>query len=84
MDIGERPDETAVRECQEETGLTAPGPPRLLATAYGLLGAQWPHSTIGMVFDGVRLTAGQIRGIAPRPEGARPVPCTCPRTSGKP
>lgn len=63
MDHGERPWETAVRECREETGLTVSGPPRLLATVYGLPGAQWPHSSIGMVFDGGRLTAAQIRGI---------------------
>lgn len=36
MDLGERPWETAVRECREETGLTPPGPPRLLATVFGL------------------------------------------------
>ncbi|MGW1107356.1 bifunctional GNAT family N-acetyltransferase/NUDIX hydrolase [Streptomyces sp. NPDC002540] len=64
MDLGERPWETAVRECREETGLTPPGPPRLLATVFGLPGAEWPHSTIGCVFDGGRLTAEQIRGIA--------------------
>ncbi|WP_320779269.1 GNAT family N-acetyltransferase [Streptomyces sp. CRN 30] len=64
MDHGERPFETAVRECREETGLTVSGPPRLLAAVYGLPGAQWPYSTIGMVFDGGRLTAEQIGGIA--------------------
>ncbi|MBC2867013.1 GNAT family N-acetyltransferase [Streptomyces mexicanus] len=64
MDPGERPWETAVRECREETGLTVPGPPRLLATVYGLPGAAWPYSTLGLVFDGGRLTAEQIRGIA--------------------
>ena len=64
MDPGERPFGTAVRECREETGLTVPGPPRLLATVYGLPGAQWPYSTLGLVFDGGRLTAQQIRSIA--------------------
>lgn len=68
MDHGERPFETAVRECREETGLTVSGPPRLLATVYGLPGAQWPYSTIGMVFDGGRLTAEQIRGITLDPQ----------------
>ena len=63
MDPGERPWETAVRECREETGLTVSGPPRLLATVYGLPGAEWPYSTVGMVFDGGRLTAAQIRSI---------------------
>lgn len=68
MDKGERPWETAVRECREETGLTVSGPPRLLATVYGLPGAEWPYSTIGMVFDGGRLTAAQIRGITLNPQ----------------
>ncbi|MFB6988729.1 GNAT family N-acetyltransferase [Streptomyces sp. NPDC056304] len=68
MDNGERPWETALRECQEETGLTVSGPPRLLATVYGLPGAEWPYSTIGMIFDGGRLTAAQIRGISLNPQ----------------
>ncbi|MGW0770825.1 GNAT family N-acetyltransferase [Streptomyces sp. NPDC002676] len=63
MDPGERPWETAVRECQEETGLTVAGPPRLLAMVYGLPGVEWPYSTVGVVFDGRRLTAEQIRKI---------------------
>lgn len=67
MDPGERPWGTAVRETREETGLVLSGPPRLLATVYGLPGAQWPYSTIGMVFDGGRLTAAQIRGITLNP-----------------
>ncbi|MFI2412147.1 GNAT family N-acetyltransferase [Streptomyces sp. NPDC018947] len=67
MDKGERPWDTAARECREETGLTVTGPPRLLATVYGLPGAQWPYSTIGMVFDGGRLTPEQIRGITLSP-----------------
>ncbi|MFJ1596570.1 GNAT family N-acetyltransferase [Streptomyces sp. NPDC088261] len=68
MDPGERPWQTAVRECQEETGITPAGPPRLLATVYGLPGAAWPYSTIGCVFDGGRLTAARIRGIAVQPD----------------
>ncbi|MFJ2645612.1 GNAT family N-acetyltransferase [Streptomyces sp. NPDC087420] len=68
MDPGERPWQTAVRECGEETGITPAGPPRLLATVYGLPGAEWPYSTIGCVFDGGRLTAAQIRGIVLQPE----------------
>ncbi|MET9778821.1 GNAT family N-acetyltransferase [Streptomyces sp. NPDC006367] len=67
MDPGERPFGTAVRECQEETGLTVSGPPRLLATVYGLPGAEWPYSTLGLVFDGGRLTAEQIRSIVVDP-----------------
>ncbi|MEU1365027.1 GNAT family N-acetyltransferase [Streptomyces sp. NPDC005803] len=68
MDPGERPWETAVRETREETGLAVSGPPRLLATVYGLPGAEWPYSTIGMVFDGGRLTARQIQGITLNPQ----------------
>ncbi|MFC0598183.1 NUDIX domain-containing protein [Streptomyces palmae] len=63
MDPGERPWETARRECQEETGLILPEPPRLLATVHGLPGGGWPYSTIGLIFDGGRLTAQQIRRI---------------------
>ncbi|WP_341830047.1 GNAT family N-acetyltransferase [Streptomyces liangshanensis] len=76
MDPGERPFETALRECREETGLTVSGPPRLLATVYGLPGAAWPYSTIGMVFDGGRLTAAQIGGISldPREHDPRVLP----------
>ncbi|WP_019979971.1 MULTISPECIES: NUDIX hydrolase [unclassified Streptomyces] len=68
MDPGERPWQTAVRECREETGLTVEGPPRLLATVFGLPGAEWPYSTMGTVFDGGRLTEDQIRGIVLDPE----------------
>ncbi|SDE02575.1 GNAT family N-acetyltransferase [Streptomyces prasinopilosus] len=68
MDPGERPWGTAVRECREETGLTPAGPPRLLGTVYGLPGAEWPYSTIGMIFDGGRLTAAQICGIVLNPQ----------------
>ncbi|WP_328333097.1 MULTISPECIES: NUDIX hydrolase [unclassified Streptomyces] len=68
MDPGERPWQTAVRECREETGMTLAGPPRLLATVYGLPGAGWPYSTFGCVFDGGRLGAAQVRDIAVSPE----------------
>ncbi|MFY4722897.1 GNAT family N-acetyltransferase [Streptomyces sp. LaBMicrA B280] len=64
MDAGERPWETAVRECLEETGLTVSGPPRLLATVHGLPGAEWPYSTVGTVFDGGRLSPAQISSVA--------------------
>nr|WP_313958878.1 MULTISPECIES: NUDIX hydrolase [Streptomyces] len=64
MDAGERPWETAVRECREETELVVSGPPRLLAAVYGLPGAEWPYSTIGTVFDGGRLTTEQIGSVA--------------------
>ncbi|WP_245766993.1 NUDIX hydrolase [Streptomyces colonosanans] len=68
MDPGERPWQTAVRECREETGITPPGPARLLASVYSLPGAEWPYSTVGLVFDGGRLTEEQIRGIALDPD----------------
>ncbi|WP_346267443.1 GNAT family N-acetyltransferase [Streptomyces sp. SID4982] len=63
MDPGERPWETAVRECREETGIEMTGPPKLLATVYGLPGAEWPYSTMGLVFDGGRLDEARIRAI---------------------
>ncbi|MEU6814197.1 GNAT family N-acetyltransferase [Streptomyces sp. NPDC046860] len=63
MDPGERPWETAVRECREETGIELGGPPKLLATVYGLPGAEWPYSTMGLVFDGGRLDEARIRDI---------------------
>ncbi|MFC9943989.1 bifunctional GNAT family N-acetyltransferase/NUDIX hydrolase [Streptomyces pratensis] len=67
MDLGERPWDAAVRECREETGMTAAGPPQLLATVYGQPRAQRPYSTLQLIFDGGRLTAEQIRGISLNP-----------------
>jgi 8-oxo-dGTP pyrophosphatase MutT (NUDIX family) len=64
MEHGERPWQTAVRECREETGLAVQGPPRVLATVFGLPGAEWPYSTMGCIFDGGRLTTAQIESIA--------------------
>ncbi|WP_405758931.1 NUDIX hydrolase [Streptomyces sp. NBC_01420] len=63
MDHGERPWETARRECREETGIEVPGPPRLLATVFGPPGADWPYPTWGCVFDGGRLTDERIRSL---------------------
>ncbi|WP_250305070.1 GNAT family N-acetyltransferase [Streptomyces sp. A 4/2] len=63
MDLGERPWDAVVRECREETGMTAVGPPRLLATVYGQPRAQRPYSTLQLIFDGGRLTDEQIRGL---------------------
>ncbi|MER6998157.1 NUDIX domain-containing protein [Streptomyces sp. NPDC000410] len=54
-DPGERPWQTAVRECREETGLTVPGPPRLLAAVFGLPGAEWRELMPGR--DHARLEA---------------------------
>jgi len=68
MEPGERPWQTAVRECQEETGITLTGPPHLLATVFGPPGAEWPYSTMGSIFDGGQLTAAQIHSIALDPD----------------
>ncbi|MFD7014000.1 NUDIX domain-containing protein [Streptomyces sp. NPDC059928] len=67
MEPGERPWETAQRECQEETGLAVDGSPRLLASVFGLPGQEWPYATIGFVFDGGRLCAEQLRHIELNP-----------------
>jgi 8-oxo-dGTP pyrophosphatase MutT (NUDIX family) len=68
MEPGERPWETAVRECREETGITVTGPPRLLAAVYGLPGDEWPYSSMGLIFDGGRLGEAEIRGITLDPD----------------
>ncbi|MFC9409642.1 GNAT family N-acetyltransferase [[Kitasatospora] papulosa] len=67
MDLGERPWDAVVRECREETGMAAAGPPRLLATVYGQPRAQRPYSTLQLIFDGGRLTAERIRGLTLNP-----------------
>jgi 8-oxo-dGTP pyrophosphatase MutT (NUDIX family) len=74
---GERPWETAVRKCREETGILVAGPPRLLAAVFGLPGTQWPYATAGYVFDGGRLTDQQIKDIRLAPDehaGVRVLP----------
>lgn len=63
MDPGERPWETALRECREETGIRFEGPVKLLASVFGQPGAEWPYATIGFVFDGGKLTTGQIQTL---------------------
>ncbi len=68
MEPGERPWQTALRECHEETGIVFDGHPRLLATVFGLPGTAWPFSTIGFVFDGGRLTTQQIQNITLNPD----------------
>lgn len=68
MDHGERPWQTAQRECREETGLDVAGPPRLLASVFGPPGGDWPYSTTGCVFDGGRLSDAQIRSIVLDPD----------------
>ncbi|WP_329105517.1 GNAT family N-acetyltransferase [Streptomyces sp. NBC_01439] len=67
LEFGERPWDGLLRECREETGMTAAGPPRLLATVYGQPRAQRPYSTLQLVFDGGRLTGAQIRGLTLNP-----------------
>lgn len=67
MEPGERPWETAQRECREETGLAVDGSPRLLASVFGLPGQEWPYATIGFVFDGGRLCAEELRRIELNP-----------------
>ncbi|MFB6557474.1 NUDIX domain-containing protein [Streptomyces sp. NPDC056400] len=67
-EAGERPWETAVRECAEETGIQQAGPPKLLATVFGLPGRDWPLATVGFVFDGGRLPAGQLAEIVLDPD----------------
>lgn len=63
MDPGERPWETALRECREETGIVYDGPAELLASVFGQPGAEWPYATIGFVFEGGRLTDEQIHSL---------------------
>lgn len=63
MDPGERPWETALRECREETGIVFEGPAKLLASIFGQPGKEWPYATIGFVFEGGRLTSDQIRSL---------------------
>ncbi|MGW2081923.1 methyltransferase domain-containing protein [Streptomyces sp. NPDC001939] len=61
---GEDPLETARRETAEETGLTlGQGTPRLLLTHYQHPGPRLPLGRIGFIFDGGRLTAGQLSRI---------------------
>ncbi|MEU8472691.1 GNAT family N-acetyltransferase [Streptomyces sp. NPDC029006] len=67
MDLGERPWDAVVRECREETGMTAVGPPRLLATVFGQPRARRPYSTLQLVFDGGRLTGTLVRALTLNP-----------------
>jgi protein-L-isoaspartate(D-aspartate) O-methyltransferase len=68
MDPGETPWGTAVRECREETGLTLDVEPRLLAVHFLPPLGDWTTHKIGFVFDGGRLTQGQITSIVLDPE----------------
>lgn len=81
MDPGERPWETAVRECQEETGIAFRGQARLLASIFGQPGAEWPYATIGFVFEGGRLTGDEIKSSPWIPPNTTK-PASCPCRSG--
>ncbi|WP_328786521.1 NUDIX hydrolase [Streptomyces sp. NBC_00273] len=65
---GERPWETAVRECREETGIHLAGPTKLLTTVFGLPGKGWPLATVGLVFGEGRLAPGQLTGSVLDPD----------------
>lgn len=60
-DADEDPLQTVRREAVEETGLElGQGEPRLLLTHYLHPGPQRPLGKVGFIFDGGRLTAGQL------------------------
>ncbi|GGX82484.1 methyltransferase [Streptomyces fructofermentans] len=61
---GEGPLDTARREAIEETGLELGlGAPRLLLTHFLHAGPRMPLNKVGLIFDGGRLTAEQLRRI---------------------
>ncbi|EGE39632.1 GCN5-related N-acetyltransferase [Streptomyces sp. ACT-1] len=61
MDLGERPWDTVVRECREETGMRAVGPPRLLATVFGVPRAQRPTALgVGHLEQAAELGGGGV------------------------
>ncbi|MET9552308.1 NUDIX domain-containing protein [Streptomyces sp. NPDC006645] len=64
LDAGEDPLQTARRETIEETGLQLDlDRPRLLLTHFMHTGPRMPLNKVGLVFDGGRLTADQLRCI---------------------
>ncbi|MFB7858956.1 NUDIX domain-containing protein [Rhodococcus qingshengii] len=65
MDPGEDPWQTAVREAEEETGLTRfrEIPQELLMVQYRHPTPEWPQAKIGFVFDGGRLTDDELEQI---------------------
>ncbi|MEV8530442.1 NUDIX domain-containing protein [Streptomyces sp. NPDC051211] len=64
MDHGETPWETAVRECEEETGIVFSGEPKLLGVHFLTpRGEDWHTNHIGFIFDGGTLDQEQIAGI---------------------
>ncbi|WAX77007.1 NUDIX domain-containing protein [Streptomyces sp. KMM 9044] len=66
---GEDPLQTARREAVEETGLELGlGTPRLLLTHFLHAGARLPLNKVGLIFDGGRLTAGQLGRIRLDPD----------------
>ncbi|MFI8789036.1 methyltransferase [Streptomyces sp. NPDC055105] len=61
---GEDPLQTARREAVEETGLEIGlEAPRLLLTHFLSAGSRMPLNKVGLIFDGGRLTADQLRRI---------------------
>ncbi|MFJ2774755.1 NUDIX domain-containing protein [Streptomyces sp. NPDC087300] len=61
---GEDPLRTARREAVEETGLELGlGAPRLILTHFLHAGPRMPLNKVGLIFDGGRLTADQLRRI---------------------
>lgn len=64
LDAGEDPLQTAHRETIEETGLQLDlDTPRLLLTHFMHTGPRMPLNKVGLIFDGGRLTADQLRCI---------------------
>ncbi|MFE9970152.1 methyltransferase domain-containing protein [Streptomyces hirsutus] len=61
---GEDPLQTARREAVEETGLElGPETPRLLLTHFLHAGPRMPLNKVGLIFDGGRLSADQLRRV---------------------
>ncbi|MEV4997030.1 NUDIX domain-containing protein [Streptomyces niveus] len=64
LDAGEDPLQTAHRETIEETGLQLDlDTPKLLLTHFMHTGPHMPLNKVGLIFDGGRLTADQLRCI---------------------
>ncbi|MEY9848306.1 8-oxo-dGTP diphosphatase [Streptacidiphilus sp. BW17] len=63
VEHGQTPFQTAVREMEEEMGLTFRGEPRLLAMHFMLPSTAWPLAKIGVVFDGGVLDAEELAQV---------------------
>jgi protein-L-isoaspartate(D-aspartate) O-methyltransferase len=62
---------TAVRECQEETGIEFADPPTLLLTHFLPPEPGWPCAKVGFVFDGGILTPDDLERITLDPSEHR-------------